>query len=109
MIPLLISIPTVLTADRISNYKSLIYPIKNAVKLGLCRAVKPPPLFRGEARVIVRGKAIDVLLRRLWGWRGSVQREEQARQGRLSVCAQSFARMQNHTSTHRRSPDEKGV
>ena len=27
-------------------------------------------LFRGEASVVVRGEAMDVLLRRLWGWRG---------------------------------------
>ena len=26
----------------------------------------------------MRGKAVDVLWRRLWGWRGSVQREGQA-------------------------------
>ena len=49
---LLISIPTVLTADRLSNYKSRIYPIKTLYNLGLCLAVKPPPLFRGEARVM---------------------------------------------------------
>ena len=31
-----------------------------------------------------------VLLQWLWEWKGSVQREERARQGCLSVCAQSF-------------------
>ena len=35
------------------------------------------PLTR-EARVMVRGEAMDVLLRRLWEWRGLVQREGRA-------------------------------
>ena len=35
------------------------------------------PLTR-EASLVVRGKAMDVLLRKLLGWRGSVQREGQA-------------------------------
>jgi len=34
----------------------------------------------------------------------SIQREGQVRQGCLSVCAQSFARMRNQKSTHRHSP-----
>ena len=29
-------------------------------------------------RVMVRGETVEVLLRRLWGWKGSVQREGQA-------------------------------
>ncbi len=36
-----------------------------------------------KARVIVQGNGIVVLLQWLWGWRGSMQREGQARQGRL--------------------------
>ena len=35
--------------------------------------------LRGEElEGMVRGEAMDVLLRRLWGWKGSVQREGQA-------------------------------
>ena len=44
-------------------------------------------------------RGMYVLLRWLWKWQGLVQREGQARQGCLSVCALSFARMQNHIST----------
>ena len=35
---------------------------------------------------------MDVLLKWLWEWKGLVQREGQARQGRLSVCAQGLCK-----------------
>ena len=41
------SIPTVLTAERLGNYKSRIYHIKTLYNLGLCLAVKPPPFDKG--------------------------------------------------------------
>ena len=62
------------------------------------------PLTR-EASVVVRGEAMDVLLRRLWEWRGSVQREEQARQGCLKrVCPRALQGRkanQAYTALHR--------
>ena len=45
---------------------------------------------------------MDVLLKWLWEWKGLVQREGQARQGRLSVCAQGLckdAKPTKHTQT----------
>ena len=45
---------------------------------------------------------MDVLSRWLWEWKGLVQREGQARQGRLSVCAQGLckdAKPTKHTQT----------
>ena len=55
--------------------------------------------FLGECGV---ERGIDVLLRWLWEWKGLVQREGQARQGRLSVCAQGLckdAKPTKHTQT----------
>ena len=51
------------------------------------------------ARVLVRGKAVEVLLRRLWGWKGSVQREEQARSPTKSGWDSSNAKPYKHTQT----------
>jgi len=40
---------------------------------------------------MVRDEAVDVFLRRLREWKGSVQREEQARQGCLKrVCPRAL-------------------
>ena len=50
-------------------------PEMNAQRL--CRTQSQQSVHK-EARVMVRGKAMDVLLRKLLGWRGSVQREGQA-------------------------------
>jgi len=45
--------------------------------------------FFGECGV---ERGMDVLLKWLWEWKGLVQREGQARQGRLSVCAQGLCK-----------------
>ena len=62
------SIPTILTAERLGNYKSRIYHIKTLYNLGLCLAVKPPPFDKG-GKDIVRGEG---LLSFCNGWRVTV-------------------------------------
>ena len=48
------------------------------------------PLTREAS--LARGEAMDVLLRRLWEWRGSMQREGQERQGCLKrVCPRALS------------------
>ena len=98
--------PSVLTAKSLINQKGGRIASKTQQSDSLWLAVNPPPFDKGgKCGGAVRG--VVVLLQWLWEWKGSVQREGQARQGCLSVCALSFARMQNHTSTHRPSPYEK--
>ncbi|CBL33708.1 hypothetical protein ES1_05890 [[Eubacterium] siraeum V10Sc8a] len=50
-------------------------------------------------RVMVRGETVEVLLRRLWGWKGSVQREGQAHSPTKSECDSSNAKPYKHTQT----------
>lgn len=60
-----------------------------------------------EDSTVLKGYAergVVVLLQWLWEWKGSVQREGQARQGCLSVCAQGLCNgrkaNQAHTDPH---------
>ena len=82
--------PSVLTAKSLVNKKGGCIASKTQQSDSLCLAVNPPPFDKGgkgvgakqailpmlnkqsvyKASVMVRGEAMDVLLRRLWGWRG---------------------------------------
>ena len=53
------------------------------------------PLTREAS--LVRGKAVDVLLRRLWGWRGLMQREGQAPRPTKSEWDSANAKPYKHT------------
>ena len=50
-----------------------------------------------KARVIVQGNGIVVLLQWLWGWRGSMQREGQARSPTKSGWDSSNVKPYNYT------------
>ena len=82
--------PSVLTAKSLVNKKGGCIASKTQQSDSLCLAVNPPPFDKGgkgvgakqgilrmlnkqsvyKASVVVRSEAMDVLLRRLWGWRG---------------------------------------
>ena len=64
--------PSVLTADKFGKLKKAGgIASKTQQSNSLCLAVNPPPFDKG-GKDIVRGEAVEVLLRRLWGWKGSV-------------------------------------
>ena len=64
----------------------------------LCLAVKPPPFDKG-GKGMVRGETVDVILRRLWGLRGSMQREGQAHSPTKSESDSADVKPYKHTQT----------
>ncbi len=93
--------PSVLTAERFGDKKGVDIAIKTQQSNSLCFAVNPPPFDKG-GKGVGDFRGIIVFLQLLWEWQYSVQREEQARQGCLSVCAQVLckdAKPTKHTQT----------